>query len=360
MLALNYDGDPHRYPFPVYPTSTRMQVDRWGTQRLPILVTHLRPDIIVVVNDPWNFPPYLARVGTTPVVGSIAVDGANCRGTSLNGLRHAIFWTHYGVNQARLGGYTGPASIVPLGVDLSVYHPTEQAESRRRIGLPAQLRGSDTFIVGVGGRNHPRKRFDLALIYFAKWIKEAKIQNAYLFVHEGPTGDTGYDLDQLAQYLQIHNRIIISKPEIGQGMHEEHLKYVYGALDVMLSTATGEGWGLMHMEGMACGIPQILPDWSALGEWAADAACMVPCTSVVCTPNNINALGGVPDEAKTVRALDLVYRNPQYRASLAEKGLALVQRPEFRWEAIGAQFEETLTQCLSPLILEQVPSEATA
>lgn len=353
MLALNYDGDPHTYPYPVYPTSTRMQLDRWGTARLPQLVTQLRPDVVVVVNDPWNFPPYMARVGTTPVVGSIAVDGANCRGTALNGLRHAIFWTAYGLQQARLGGYTGPASIVPLGVDLSVYHPTEQAESRRRIGLPAQLRGSDTFIVGVVGRNQPRKRLDLAMFYFAEWVKKSGRNNAYLFIHEGPTGDAGYDLDQLAQYLQIHNRLIVSKPEIGHGMAEEHLKWVYGSFDIMLSATQGEGWGLTHMEGMACGIPQIVPNWSALGEWAAGAAHLVPCTTFACTPNNINVVGGIMDKTLAIEALERLYSDVPYRRKLRTAGEMLVQRPEFRWASIGERFAETLEQCLTPMILEE-------
>lgn len=344
MLALNYDGGPEgrAYPYPVYPTSTRMTTDRWGTARLPQLVTQIRPDVVVVVNDPWNLPPYMARVGDTPIVASLAVDGLNCRGLGLNGLKHAIFWTQFGLNQARLGGYTGPASVVPLGVDLSVYHPTDQAESRRRIGMPAQLQDSATFFVGVVGRNQPRKRIDLVMMAFTQWIKSTRNMDAYLFIHEGPTGDQGYELEQLAAYLGIQNRVIISAPEIGHGIAEADMKYVYSAFDVMITGTQGEGWGLTHMEGMACGVPQILPSWAALGEWADGCAEFVPCSSFACTPTNINVVGGVPDMHEMADALEKLYQHPGYRKELSTLGLARVSQDQFRWPAIGAEFKKVL------------------
>jgi D-inositol-3-phosphate glycosyltransferase len=354
MIALNYHGDPHTYPFDIYPALARGSDSPWGEKRIPELVAKIRPDLIVVVNDPWNFPPYLRAAGNTPVVASVAVDGKNCRGAALNGTRHAIFWTEFGLREARQGGYTGSASIVPLGVDLSVYHPTEQAESRRRIGLPARLRGGDTFIVGVVGRNQPRKRIDLALMYFAEWIKSTGNMDAYLFLHIGPTGDRGYDVEQLAAYLGVANRVIVSEPEIGHGMAEENLKYIYGSFDIMLSTTQGEGWGLTHMEGMACGIPQVLPDWSALGEWAKDVAHLVDCTSVSCTPNNVNAIGGIADKAQVIEALQQFYEHrPTYGQMMSDKGLAFVKQPQFRWDAIGTEFARALDVAMSPTLLQE-------
>jgi D-inositol-3-phosphate glycosyltransferase len=354
MIALNHHGDPHSYPYDIYPPYNRLHGgdSPWGVARVPELIAKTRPDMMVLVNDPWNLPMYMKVAGNTPIIASVAVDGLNCRGNMMNGLRHAIFWTRFGEVQARLGGYTGPASIVPLGVDLSVYHPTEQAEARRRIGLPAQLRDG-AFIVGVVGRNQPRKRIDLAMIYFAEWIKSTGNLDAYLFLHVGPTGDRGYDVEQLAQYLQISNRVIVSQPEIGQGMAEEHLKYVYGSFDAMLSTTQGEGWGLTHLEGMACGVPQILPRWSALGEWAVGAAHLVECSAVSCTPNNINVVGGIPDKDETVMALERVYSEYSYRTQLKDAGIALARLPQYRWESIGQQFAEILESCMSPVILQE-------
>jgi D-inositol-3-phosphate glycosyltransferase len=327
---------------------SRMGGDRFGVGRLGELVVKLQPDVVVLVNDPWNIPPYLRHLQDLeiPTVGSIAVDGMNCRGNMLNGLSHTIFWTQFGLDQARQGGYTGPATVVPLGVDLSVYHPTEREESRRRCGLPVPLRGSDTFIVGVVGRNQPRKRLDLAMMYFSAWVKSRDVKNAYLYFHVGPTGDAGFNLGQLAVYLGIDDRVIIHEPEIGHGIPEDKMKFVYGSFDVMLSTTQGEGWGLTHMEGMACGVPQILPNWSALGEWTYPAARLVRCSTYACTPFNINAVGGIMDGQECLKALDELYQQPSLRRRLSMESVALVERPEFRWENIGRQFHDVVTGVL--------------
>jgi hypothetical protein len=82
---------------------------------------------------------------------------------------------------------------------------------------------------------------------------------------------------------------------------------------------------------------------------------LVPCSSFACTPNNINAIGGIADEAETIRALESLYASPEYRSDLRDFGLDLMSSPEYRWENVGARFAETMTACLSPLVLEQVP-----
>jgi len=174
-----------------------------------------------------------------------------------------------------------------------------------------------------------------------------------LFLHVGPTGDRGYDVQQLADYLQISNRVILNEPEIGQGMAEEHLKYVYGSFDVMLTTTQGEGWGLTHMEGMACGIPQIMPRWAALAEWPRGAAHYVACTSMSCTPNNVNAIGGNPDKLETIDALEKMYRDEAYRRMLADAGLKLVAEPQYRWTSIGQQFAQALDMAMTPTVLKE-------
>jgi hypothetical protein len=46
-------------------------------------------------------------------------------------------------------------------------------------------------------------------------------------------------------------------------------------------------------------------------------------------------LGGVPDRAANVAALDALYRNRQFYTDVQERGLALVARDEYRWPAIG-------------------------
>lgn len=339
VLALNYVGDPHKLPYPCYPCWPGG--DGFGVKRTSTLISGIRPDIVVIQNDPWNIGNYLKETGMTPVVATMPVDGKNCRAEALNGLRHAIWWTEFGKNEAIRGGYRGPSSVIPLGVDLNTFRPSPFSveSTRREAGLPEEV--ADVFIVGNVNRNQPRKRLDLTIQYFAEWVKSFNVQDAYLFLHVAPTGDKGYDVRQLFGYYGLAKRLILSEPSIGFGVPEPILVKTYQSFDVQVNTGQGEGWGLTSLEGMACGIPQLLPDWSALGEWAKDHALMVPCSTQSVTPNNINVIGGLPDKDLFIKGLQKMYC-PKCREGFAAKALACASLPQYRWEAIGAQYNEVL------------------
>lgn len=342
VLGVNYRGDPHDYPYPIYPCFPGG--DMFGLGRVAEILQKVGPDVVVVQNDPWNLPAYMRRLANVPVIAALAVDGKNCAGRGLNGLALAIFWTKFAMQEARLGGYTGPAAVVPLGVDLDIYRPLDRAEARKIVGLPSRVH--DAFIVGNVNRNQPRKRLDLTIAYFAEWVKRYRRADAYLFLQVAPTGDSGYDCQQLASYFGVANRIILAQPAVFHGVSEEALAAVYSCFDVQFTTTQGEGWGLTTMEGMAAGIPQIVPDWSALGEWTEDAAIKVPCSSIACTPNNINVIGGIMDREGAIGALERAYVDVDLRAACRERGLALVARDCYRWPAIGAAFAAAVSKAL--------------
>jgi glycosyltransferase involved in cell wall biosynthesis len=342
VLGINYLGDPHDKPYPVYPCYPGG--DFFGIGRTKELVGKLRPDIVVVLNDPWNVPEYMKRAEGTPVAAMVAVDGKNCRGRGMNGLATAMFWTEFGMKEAQSGGYTGPACVIPLGVDTDIYQTGDKVAARNALGLPPRLR--DAFIVGNVNRNQPRKRLDLCISYFAEWVRTYEVPDAFFYFHTAPTGDQGYDCRQLAAYYGISTRLIIAEPDIGHGVLESDLVTTYQAFDAMLTTTQGEGFGLGTFEGMACGIPQIVPDWSALGELCEDAALKVECTEIACTPNKINVIGGIADRAGTIQALRTLYEDPIQYSLYRNRGLKLMENPRFRWENIAKSVDEALTEAL--------------
>lgn len=350
ILGLNYHGDPHPYSYPIYPCFSGG--DMMGYGRVKALIEHIGPSVIVVMNDPWNMQEYLKRIGNVPTIGYVAVDGQHCKGTELNGLAHAIFWTHFAQGEANLGGYTGPSSVVPLGVDLDVYFPQERAVMRERMQLPKILahRGlsPNTFVVGVVGRNQWRKRLDLTIEYFAEWIHNGHIDDAVLWIHSAPTGDDAWDLTDLAGYYHVAERVIIPTiPRTLYGVDESTMARVYSLFDVLMSTTLGEGFGLPMFEAMACGVPVIAPDWSALGDLCRDAALLVPCTSTAAHPNQTNTIGGIADRRKMIIALDTMKDSRDVRHNYADRGLDRVREDRFRWETIGRQFTEIVESTLA-------------
>jgi len=383
VLGLNYFGDPHTWPYPMYvaiAAGDAFGVNRIGqmcdlvrstvqvgARRVPVPKEQWSgPDVIIIQNDPWDIPPYVKALeswdkglyGNVPRVGVIAVDAENCMGHALNGLQLAVFWTRFALDEARKGGFEQPGCVIPLGVDLSIYHPVDKVQARRRLGLPPTLDAS--FIVGNVNRNQPRKRWDLTMRYFAKWAHSGPLKDAYIMLHVAPTGDSGIDVVQLATYYGVQGRLAYYEPPMVYGVSEDRMRDTYNAFDVQVNTGQGEGFGLTTIEGMACGIPQIVGDWSGLGEWAKPAARLVPCTATAINTvvPFLNTVGGVPDEKLFVAELEQMYRNTKFREQVREKGLKLVQQPEFRWKLIGQQ----LRSAVNVIMQEQTKQkeEATA
>lgn len=344
VLGVNYRGDPHTYPYPIYPArniALQHGGDILGASRLGEILSRVEPDVIVIQNDPWHVENYMrplrAHNYVGKVIGAIAIDGKNCAyGDDMNALDLTVFWTRFARDEARLGGYRKPAVVIPLGVDRRIYYPGDRVAARHTLKMPEVL--DDAFIFLNVNRNQPRKRIDLTMRYFGLWLAaHPEAINAYLMLHVCPTGDVGVNIAQLAKYYGINGRVVTSVPGVYKGVTEDQLATIYRACNVQVSTTQGEGFGLTTLEGMACGLPQIFPEWSALEELFGAAAYMVECTSVSLT-TPVNVIGGVADEDTFIAALDDLYRNRDTYDAYQKMSLQRAADPYFDWEGIGAKW----------------------
>lgn len=385
VIGMNYYGaqddlygwGPHQYPYHIHPAFEPLSgpASPDGATLLPRMIYDYSPDVIVIQQDPWNIPAYLSAIdqaflGTgrsvPPIVGFLAVDGENQPGTPLNRLAAVITWTEFGMDQLRVGGYYGPGYVVPLGVDTDTFRPLDRKSIRAEFAasvssMPGKLADDidpeTAFIVGFVGRNQPRKRLDLLLQSYARWVHDAEhggeqaIANTLLYLHVGPTGDAGFDLPSLIRYLGLDGRVIINSPEIGQGDSESDLCRRYNLFDVFVTCSQGEGFWLPGFEAAACGVPIIAPDHSAFREFfrgtingiANDFAHLVPSSfAITSAPHNgaMRTLGGLVDPREVALALDASYCLRAERDRLAENGLDMASK--FTWERTGKSFEAAL------------------
>jgi len=361
VLAMNYNGDdPGRWPYPMYLAG--VGGDGFGVKRVAQLALREKADVVVIQQDGWNIPAYVQKLQQfektkdIPVVAAVAVDGKNFNGQWLRGVSLAIFWTQFALDEARQGGWHGPSVVIPLGVDLNTYGPLDRsARGAFNPALAGVLGNEDNFIIGNVNRNQPRKRWDLTIKYFAKWIEDRNVNNAWLYMHAAPTGDVSVNVVDLARYYNCLDRTIYIETPVFTGLTEEQMCKTYNCFDLCVSTTQGEGFGLPAIEAMACGVPCILPDWSALGDWARGAAVLVPCTSTRVDFPYQNVIGGVVDEREFIEALDSLYRDKILRTRTAETGYDRAREGRFRWESIGAEYSKAITGLLEPKPAEPAP-----
>jgi glycosyltransferase involved in cell wall biosynthesis len=292
------------------------------------------PDVTVLFADPWVLEMFLHGIpDALPLVGYLPMDGTNLKAVQvLDRLSHAIFLSPFALTEARLAGYEGPASVLGHGVDLALYHPLDQTACRAALGLPL-----DAVLVGNVGQNQPRKRWDLTLQAFQMlhegWGAAPPLR---LYCHCQPQDVVGWDLPQLARVMGLSDVVLFPRDLPSCGYDESQMPLVYNSLDLQWSTSWGEGFGLTTLEGMACGVPQVIPAHTALAEWARPGACMLDATTQVVAPGGQNLIGWTLDPVELALTTTMLLSTPSVYDDYRRLGLALAQRPAFRWETLAA------------------------
>jgi glycosyltransferase involved in cell wall biosynthesis len=344
VLAINYQGDPHfiQQKARLWNPAGVIQGDLYGISRIQTLISNINPEAILVINDPWIAAEYVPELNKvkgkkflyTPVdakhIKPMYVERIN------EGFDHLIAYTQFGLDELRASGLNIPASVIPHGVDTTVFYPMDKKEVRRE----AQI-DENYFIVQMVDRNAPRKRLDLGMYYFSEWVKD-KPENVMFYYH-GALKDEGWDIGDLARYLGIDKRLVLSHQDLNpaHGFPLEAMKLVYNLADVKLSCAT-EGWGFTAMESMACGVPNIALAYSALGEWARGGIEYIQASDIpLFTSKGLNTRAALPDMQSTLNALEKLYNNAAYRLDLGRRGYNLVTQPQFEWSNIAKKFEDT-------------------
>jgi glycosyltransferase involved in cell wall biosynthesis len=128
---------------------------------------------------------------------------------------------------------------------------------------------SNKFIFLFVGQNHLlRKKINRLLIAFSILLDSKQMKDRIqLHLHTNPQSSTGLDLLELCNRLNIQDNVSFSYGTWrSSGWSENALSILYNLADVHVSATSSEGYGLCHLESMACGIPNISPDCTSLTE----------------------------------------------------------------------------------------------
>jgi hypothetical protein len=247
VLAINYYGDPHpiQHKARLWSPTGTTHGDVYGYSRIENLIRNIKPNVVLLIQDPWIAAEYahiLKKITEPRKVLYTPVDAANIKKMYVDPINeaytHIVGYTQFGISELTRSGLSLPTSVIPHGVDKSIYYPLDRTEVRKEAGLSV-----DDFIVQVVDRNQIRKRIDLAMHYFAEWVHTTNKPDTVRFYYHGALRDEGWDIGQLAKELGIHDRLILSHEDLSpsHGFPIEAMKLVYNVADVKLSTTKGEG-----------------------------------------------------------------------------------------------------------------------
>jgi D-inositol-3-phosphate glycosyltransferase len=351
-LAVNYYGDPHPYPYKIFPATGRDRTDLYGFLRLQDFVNK-GIDIIFILNDAWIISAYLDYIKhifpadkMPKIITYIPVDAYDHDPTwyrDFDIVTKTVAYTKFGQEEIKLATNNSVEPlIIPHGIDSDDFYqlPQSKTELRKKWYPDTPSIYEDSFIILNGNRNQPRKKIEISLMAFALF-SENKPENVKFYYHGG-VKDTGIDIIKIAtRYgFQKHNRLILSSMDNGvQKLSTQMLNEVYNICDVGINTSLGEGWGLVNVEHAVTGAAQIVPMHSACREIFADCGLLVrPIVPVVFeVANTTGFLGRAEDYAE---AMELLYNDKNLRNDLAQKAKTKFTSPEYSWKNIAKTWDK--------------------
>jgi len=157
--------------------------------------------------------------------------------------------------------------VVPYGVDVDTFRPRrDRPKLRRQFGLP-----QNAMIVLVLGRMSPAWKGDvLPLLGAFRRVQRARSRKNLLLVLAGYFRD-----DENYQRVVTH---FIGELGLGESVmvlgnvepSRRHLLLAAADVSVSVSEFLGENFGLVPLEAMACGVPQIVSSWNGYRDTVVD------------------------------------------------------------------------------------------
>ena len=152
-------------------------------------------------------------------------------------------------------------SVMWLGCDTESFYPLS-AEEKRAARL--ELFGADyldRFLVLNVNRNQPRK--DLARCMAAFHLFHEKHPESSLYLHSVQLDAAGSLPTQAVLVgCDVYKKpaeVMFSDLDLARPWSRAALNKLYNAVDCLVSTAHGEGWGLTTTEAMCAGLPVVVP-----------------------------------------------------------------------------------------------------
>ncbi|AWI25239.1 glycosyltransferase family 4 protein [Flavobacterium pallidum] len=285
-FGINYRGEKLVRSWIVEPNTVRGDI--FGEEQLERLILKYRPKVVFICHDYWLYQTHreiLKKYGI-PTIHYCPVDFMledDHRVKTFAGIDKVVFynqsgldtfWKELAYNAVDESGFN--IEIIPHGVDTGVFYPlpATRAEIREKL-FPDRPELRDAFIILNANKNMDRKRIDLTMAAFARFL-ETNPANAWLYLHMSAI-DLGSDLRRQIKALGIDGHVLFTgnfeeKPAVSDAT----LNLIYNACDVGVNTCQGEGWGLVAFEHAATGKCQIVPDHTACRELWHGIAITVP------------------------------------------------------------------------------------
>jgi D-inositol-3-phosphate glycosyltransferase len=229
------------------------------------------------------------------------------------------------------GQHTPKIHDIPCGIDLDLFRPGDRASARAALGFDAAP------VLLFVGRIDPVKGLEFLLDGYAAlrttWTDGAP---PHLVIVGGDLTPAGLGDDLARIHAQAVAKEIADGITFAGSQPHERLPEYYNAADLVVVPSRYESFGLVAVEGMACGTPVVASRVGGLPYTVEDGT------------NGFLASYGAADQLATASAR--ILRDPALWARLSAGAIATAQR--FGWEQVTerilALYRTVVAQRLAP------------
>ena len=332
VLGINYWGDPHEFPYRIWPVGVNADRDPYGRKKVFSMIQQMDYDILFFLQDTFilDFLPELHNrlrasgkefrsICYYPVDGTPKVSWLE----NVNACDHLIAYSNFGKSESeKVMPEMKSPFVIPHGVNTKEYFVSNDKDIR---AFRSQFFGSQAnkFVFTNLNRNQQRKDIPRTIAAFAEFHKQ--VPESLLYLHMAKK-DQGWDLTEVVNAYDLDMTKDVVFPENfgpNQGYPRHIVNMVYNVSDCVLSTTLGEGWGLSWIEAMATKTPIIMPGNTAMVEsitedrgWLVKSGSNPSLFTVV--PNDNEIVRPLVDVDNMVKVMKEVHNNPEEAKRRAE------------------------------------------
>lgn len=259
-----------------------------------------------------------------------------------------VAMSEFGADQIATVTGTRPP-VIPHGVSTDDFYPvaanrpgywTDGLTVTSKMAAKLVLKyPPDRIMVLRTDRHMPRKRYNSLLRAMSPVFSE--VPTLDLVIHCRPDDQGGSLWDAISKLPEEHRERVklTNAHDTYRGLSRPMLNVLYNAADIYASTSA-EGFGLTVAEALACGVPAVAMDYSAVPEVVGPAGILVPYAHLV--DNEYDHFWAAVDEQKFAEAIIRLARKPSLRRELGSQGPRQIAK--YSWDTTAALFADLAAQ----------------
>lgn len=342
----------------------------FGEKLIVDYINKVEPHIVIIYNDLVVINSLIENIKTIenrtfkliPYIDIVYKNEKNALIKNIDNICDGgIMFTKYWEDVIKYQGFTKPTYILEHGFNKDSFYPVPKKLCRKFFNIK-----EDDFIIVNLNRNQPRKRWDLCLMSFIKFISKRLEEPIRLLIATSMHG--GWDLsDLIISECRKYNitiedvkkhLIILQNP---QQISDFDINVMYNVGDIGLNTCDGEGFGLCNFEQAGVGVPQIVPNIGGFKDFftkGRNSICIDPKWTYYCDHSRDFVAGEaeICDIDDYVKAMEFYYTN---RDVISNHGKAARENilTNYQWNDKGHHLYTIIIKETQHLVVEEYMEE---